>query len=124
MSWNPMMGGPLGGALAPQSPDLASLAQAFAQQQPMGGGFPQNTLGASGVTLGNQQAQDQYAEMAQALAQQNRAQQQQDMAAAMMQPKYAENSGGLGSLAMMVQAYAGKKMGKRATADEASARER
>lgn len=124
MSWNPMMGGPLGGALAPQSPDLASLAQAFAQQQPMGGGLPQNTLGASGVTLGNPQAQDQYAEMAQALAQHNRAQQQQDMAAAMMQPKYAENSGGLGSLAMMVQAYAGKKMGKRATADEASARER
>lgn len=31
MSWNPMMGGPLGVALAPQSPDLASLAQAFAQ---------------------------------------------------------------------------------------------
>jgi len=124
MSWNPMMGGPLGVALAPQSPDLASLAQAFAQQQPMGGGLPQNTLGASGVTLGNPQAQDQYAEMAQALAQHNRAQQQQDMAAAMMQPKYAENSGGLGSLAMIVQAYAGKKMGKRATADEASARER
>ena len=124
MSWNPMMGGPLGVALAPQSPDLASLAQAFAQQQPMGGGLPQNTLGASGVTLGNPQAQDQYAEMAQALAQQNRAQQQQDMAAAMMQPKYAENSGGLGSLAMMVQAYAGKKMAKRADEKDIAAREK
>lgn len=124
MSWNPMMGGPLGVALALQSPDLASLAQAFAQQPPIGGGLPKNTLGASGVTLGNPQAQDQYAEMAQALAQHNRAQQQQDMAAAMMQPKYAENSGGLGSLAMMVQAYAGKKIAKRADEKDIEAREK
>lgn len=118
MSWNPMMGGPLGGALAPQSPDLASLAQAFGQQ------YKANQLGGGGVTLGNPQAQDQYAEMAQALAQHNRAQQQQDMAAEMMQPKYAENSGGLGSLAMMVQAYAGKKLAKRADEKDIAAREK
>jgi len=130
MNWNPMMGQPWDGGLMPQqgmpaqSPDFGALAQAFAQQQPMGGRLPQNTLGASGVTLGNPQAQDQYAEMAQALAQHNRAQQQQEMAAAMMQPKYAENSGGLGSLAMMVQAYAGKKLAKRADENDIAAREK
>lgn len=42
----------------------------------------------------------------------------------MMTPEYAQNSGLLGSLAMMAQAYAGKKISERAGKDDAAARER
>lgn len=41
-----------------------------------------------------------------------------------MTPEYAQNSGLLGSLAMVAQAYAGKKLSGKASEDEASARER
>ena len=40
-----------------------------------------------------------------------------------MTPEYVQNSGLLGSLAMMAQAYAGKKMSERAVKDDAAARE-
>ena len=52
-----------------------------------------------------------------------RAQSQQQMASGMMTPEYAQNSGLLGSLAMVAQAYAGKKMSERAGKDDAAARE-
>lgn len=48
---------------------------------------------------------------------------QQNLAESMMAPDYVQNSGLLGSLAMMAQAYAGKKMAGRAAKDDAAARE-
>lgn len=94
------------------------LAQAF-------GRLPANSLGASGVTLGNEQAQQDYASvLARALSDQKAASQQQALAESMMAPQYVQNSGGLGVLAMMMEAYAGKKIAKRAAADDADARER
>ena len=84
-----------------------------------------NTLGGAGVTLGNEQAQQDYAaELARAMADMQQAASQQGMAEQLQRPEYAQNSGALGSLAMIAQAYAGKKMAKRASEDDASARER
>lgn len=48
----------------------------------------------------------------------------QQLGGSLMTPEYAQNSGLLGSLAMMAQAYAGKKMSERAGKDDAAARER
>lgn len=48
----------------------------------------------------------------------------QQLGGSLMTPEYAQNSGLLGSLAMVAQAYAGKKLAGRASQDEASARER
>ena len=84
-----------------------------------------NTLGGGGVTLGNEQAQQDYAaELARAMADMQQAASQQGMAEQLQRPEYAQNSGALGSLAMIAQAYAGKKMAKRASADDADARTR
>lgn len=58
------------------------------------------------------------------MADMQRASSQQGMAESLMRPEYAQNSGALGSLAMMAQAFAGNKLAKRASADDASARER
>lgn len=70
-----------------------------------------NTLGGGGVTLGNPEAQQDYTrQLAEALAQQKSAQSDLGMAGELMQPQYAQNSGALGSLAMVAQAYAGKKL--------------
>lgn len=106
------MMGPLG-AMQESNP----LVQALGKLQ-------QNTLGGSGVTLGNQQAQQDYAQqMAEALARMRSADSQQGIAESMMQPEYVQNSGLLGSLAMMAQAAAGKKMAGRASKEDAAARE-
>ena len=87
--------------------------------------MPQNTLGGGGVTIGNPQAQQDYtSELARALADMQAAQQMGQQADALSSPQYAQNSGALGSLAMIAQAYAGKKLSGRASQDEASARER
>lgn len=111
MNWNPMMG-PLG-AMQENNP----LVQALGKLQ-------QNTLGGGGVTLGNQQAQQDYAQqMADALARMRSADSQQGMAESLMSPEYVPNSGLLGSIAMMAQAAAGKKMAGRASKEDAAARE-
>lgn len=108
--FNPMMG-PLGASM--DNP----LAQALGKLQA-------NTLGGGGVTLGNEQAQQDYTQqMAQALAQMQSAASQQSLGESMMAPEYVQNSGLLGSLAMMAQAAAGKKMTGRAAKDDAAARE-
>ena len=84
-----------------------------------------NTLGGGGVTLGNQEAQQDYArQLAEAMSQMQQAAQQSGLADSLMRPEYAQNSGALGSLAMMAQAFAGKKLAKRAGEDDAAARER
>lgn len=48
----------------------------------------------------------------------------QKLGGSLMTPEYAQNSGLLGSLAMVAQAYAGKKLSGKASEDEALARER
>lgn len=106
------MMGPLG-AMQENNP----LVQALGKLQ-------QNTLGGGGVTLGNQQAQQDYAQqMADALARMRSADSQQGMAESLMSPDYVPNSGLLGSIAMMAQAAAGKKMAGRASKEDAAARE-
>lgn len=106
------MMGPLG-AMQENNP----LVQALGKLQ-------QNTLGGGGVTLGNQQAQQDYAQqMADALARMRSADSQQGMAESLMSPEYVPNSGLLGSIAMMAQAAAGKKMAGRASKEDAAARE-
>ncbi len=114
MNWNPMMG-PLGASTAPQSPDLGSLAQAFAQQ------YKPNQLG-SGVTLGNPQAQQDYAQqLAQALADGDFSAKQIDRAAGMMSPEFIQNSGIAGVADMILKTYAGKKMDEKARKLQADA---
>lgn len=106
------MMGPLG-AMQENNP----LVQALGKLQ-------QNTLGGGGVTLGNQQAQQDYAQqMADALARMRSADSQQGIAESLMSPEYVPNSGLLGSIAMMAQAAAGKKMAGRASKEDAAARE-
>lgn len=81
-----------------------------------------NTLGGGGVTLGNPEAQQDYTrQLAEALAQQKSAQSDLSIAGDLMQPQYAQNSGPLGAIAMMAQAYAGKKMRSKAEGREADA---
>lgn len=70
-------------------------------------------LGAA-PTIGNAQAQSEYAALVQALSDQQRAESQQGMAASLMTPEYVPNSGPLGVLAMVAQAAAGRKMDSRA----------
>ena len=54
------------------------------------------------MTLGNPEAQQDYTrQLAEALAQQKSAQADLGIAGDLMQPTYAQNSGALGSLAMM-----------------------
>lgn len=114
MNWNPMMG-PLG-ASASQSPDLGALVKAFAG--------PQNSLGQSGVTLGNPEAQDQYRQMAEAFVMQQRAAQDQEAANALQESGWINNSGALGVLDQVVKAYASKKLAKRADEKDIEAREK
>lgn len=114
MNWNPMMG-PLG-ASASQSPDLGALVKAFAG--------PQNSLGQSGVTLGNPEAQDQYRQMAEAFVMQQRAAQDQEAANALQNSGWINNSGALGVLDQVFKAYASKKLAKRADEKDIEARER
>lgn len=77
------------------------------------------------MTIGNPQAQQDYtSELARALADMQAAQQMGQQADALSSPQYAQNSGALGSLAMIAQAYAGKKLRSQSTADDADARER
>ena len=67
---------------APDEDPFAQLAKAFQG--------PANTLGGGGVTLGNQEAQQDYArQLAEALAQQKSAQSDLQMAGSLMQPEYA-----------------------------------
>lgn len=61
--------------------------------------------------------------MADALARMRSADSQQGMAESLMSPEYVPNSGLLGSIAMMAQAAAGKKMAGRASKEDAAARE-
>lgn len=113
MNWNPMMG-PLG-ASASQSPDLGALVKAFAG--------PQNSLGQSGVTLGNPEAQDQYRQMAEAFVMQQRAAQDQEAANALQNSGWINNSGALGVLDQVFKAYASKKLAKRADEKDIEASE-
>jgi len=120
----------------PSQLNLDPLAQAFAQQWNGGlaqqpgmtpsfgfGQYKANQLGAA-PTLGNQDAQDQYRQLAEAFVMQQRAGQDQDLAASMMKPRYIDNSGALGVAAMMMEAYAGKKMAERADKKDIESRER
>lgn len=62
-----------------------------------------------------QQAQAQQAESLAAMMEAYRsAQGDQQMAQELMRPEYAQNSGGLGALAMIAQTYAGQRMRKKA----------
>lgn len=74
-------------------------------------------LGAA-PTLGNPGAQQEYqqADLAALMEAYKRAQTEQQRGDAMMTPEYVANSGGLGALAMIAQAYAGKKIASRADA--------
>lgn len=77
------------------------------------------------MTIGNPQAQQDYtSELARALADMQAAKQMGKQADALSSPQYAQNSGALGSLAMIAQAYAGNKLRSQSTADDADARER
>ena len=115
MNWNPMMG-PLGASTAPQSPDLGALVQAFVG--------PKNSLGQSGVTLGNPQAQEQYRQMAEAFVMQQRAAQDQERAKAITDSGWVQNSGPVGVLNEVFKAYVGKKLAKRADEKDIAAREK
>lgn len=77
------------------------------------GAYKPGQLGAA-PTLGNEQAQSEYAALVQALTDQQAAQSQQGMAQSLMTPEYAQNSGPLGAIAMMAQTYAGKRMDRKA----------
>lgn len=82
-------------------------------------------MAGGGVTLGNPQAQEDYAsQLARALSGMQAAQSSGSRADALMSAEYAQNSGGLGALAMVAQAYAGKKLKQRSSKEEADARER
>lgn len=62
-----------------------------------------------------QQAEAQQAESLAAMMEAYRsAQGDQQMAQELMRPEYAQNSGGLGALAMIAQTYAGQRMRKKA----------
>ncbi len=90
---------------------LNPLAQALGNAR--FGEYKPGQLGAA-PTLGNEQAQSEYAALVQALTDQQAAESQQGMAQSLMQPEYAQNSGPLGAIAMMAQAYAGKRMDRTA----------
>lgn len=116
MNWNPMMG-PLGASI-PQQEDngIGALVKAFAG--------PQNSLGVSGVTLGNPKAQDQYRQMAEAFVMQQRAAQDQERAKAITDSGWVQNSGPVGVLNEVFKAYVGKKLAKRADEKDIAAREK
>lgn len=126
MSWNPFQQGqPWDGGLMPpqgmpaQSPDFGALAQAFGQQ------YKANQLGGGGVTLGNEQAQQDYAQqLAQALADGDFSSKQIDRAAGMMSPEFIQNSGIAGVADMILKTYAGKKMDEKARKLQADAEAR
>jgi len=85
------------------------------------GGYKTGQLGAA-PTLGNEQGQQDYArQLAEALAQQQSAKSGLDMADRLSQAEYAPNSGALGALSMMAQAYAGKKLRGRELAAQSDA---
>ena len=88
------------------------------------GNYKPGQLGAA-PTLGNQEAQVDYArQLAEALAQQQSAESGLGMADRLSQPQYAQNSGALGSLAMVAQAYAGKKIRGKESKAQAEALEK
>lgn len=85
------------------------------------GGYKPGQLGAA-PTLGNEQGQQDYArQLAEALAQQQSAESGLGMADRLSQAEYTPNSGALGALSMMAQAYAGKKMRGRELAAQSDA---
>lgn len=95
--------------------------------QPLGdmfqGQYKANQLGAA-PTLGNQQAQDHYRQLAEAFVMQQRAAQEQEQAKALQDSGWINNSGGLGVLEQVVKAYTSKKLAKRADEKDTEARER
>lgn len=105
---------PMGG---PQLDPLQALAAlASGQQQPQGA--PQV---ADPLTRALEYAKQQQAQIgeapgvdAAALSQQDSAARQQELAAALMNPDYVQNSGALGALAQTFSAFAGAKMDKKA----------
>lgn len=112
MSWNPMMG-----PASAMGQPMQGLGQALQQYQP-------NQLGA-GVTLGNPQAQQNYAqELAQALADADFSAKQIERAEGMMTPEYIQNSGWAGVADMILKTYAGKKMDEKARKLQADAEAR
>lgn len=95
-----------GTSLADDEDGPNPLAQALSNYKP-------GQLGAA-PTIGNAQAQSEYAALVQALSDQQRAESQQGMAGSLMTPEYVPNSGPLGVLAMVAQAAAGRKLDSRA----------
>ncbi len=67
---------------------------------------------------------DYQSDLARALADMQQAQSLGEQGAAMATPEYIPNSGALGALAMVAQAYAGKKVRERSRNEEADARDR
>lgn len=69
-----------------------------------------------GATLGNPEAvqAQQQANLAQMMEAYKRAQSDQALGAQMMQPEYVRDSGGLGALAMIAQAAAGRRISRQA----------
>lgn len=67
-----------------------------------------------GATLGNPEAvqAQQQANLAQMMEAYKRAQSDQALGAQMMQPEYVRDSGGLGALAMIAQAAAGRRISR------------
>lgn len=95
--------------------------QAFAQ---MLGGYKPNQLGA-GVTLGNPEAQQDYiAQLAQALADGDAGQKMMDQAGGIKDSGWIDNSGWVGVLEQVSNAYFGKKMDEKARALQADAETR
>lgn len=85
------------------------------------GGYKPGQFGAA-PTLGNEQGQQDYArQLAEALAQQQSAKSGLGMADRLSQAQYAPDSGALGALSMMAQAYAGKKLRGRELAAQSDA---
>lgn len=93
--------------VSPQDETSQYLASILQQYKP-------GSLGNT-ATIGNPQGQQDYAaQLAQALAEMETSTKQQERASAMQNPEFIQNSGALGVLAVMAQAYAGKKMDEKA----------
>ena len=93
--------------VSPQDESSQYLASILQQYKP-------GTLGNT-ATIGNPQGQQDYAaQLAQALAEMETSSKQQQRASTLQNPEFIQNSGGLGVLAMLAQAYAGKKMDEKA----------
>ena len=104
-----------------------AITQSDPMQQMLGqvmGGYKPNQLGA-GVTLGNPEAQQDYiAQLAQALADGDAGKKMMDQAGGIKDSGWIDNSGWVGVLEQVSNAYFGKKMDEKARALQADAETR